>query len=100
MANGADFKPGHEVALYLRPEDRVIGNLREDDPMRCTGTVRRIEFLGGNCLARVDVDGLPGQPMQLQYSLNQMDEFGVQEGAGVSFALRADRLRVFPWGAG
>jgi iron(III) transport system ATP-binding protein len=44
----------------------------------------------------VDVDGLPGQPLQLQYSLNQMDEFGVHEGASVRFALRADRLRVFP----
>ncbi|APW38269.1 ABC transporter ATP-binding protein [Rhodoferax koreense] len=95
-AGGADFRPGREVALYLRPEDRVIGPLREDDPMRCSGTVRHIEFLGGNCLAEVDVDGLPGQPVQLQYSLNQMDEFGVAEGAAVSFALRADRLRVFP----
>ncbi|RYF66151.1 MAG: putative 2-aminoethylphosphonate ABC transporter ATP-binding protein, partial [Comamonadaceae bacterium] len=58
--------------------------------------VRHIEFLGGNCLAEVDVEGLPGQPLQLQYSLNQMDEFDVREGASVRFALRADRLRVFP----
>ena len=47
----------------------------------------------------VDVEGLPGQPLQLQYSLNQMDEFDVREGASVRFALRADRLRVFPLGA-
>ncbi|WPB59020.1 putative 2-aminoethylphosphonate ABC transporter ATP-binding protein [Xylophilus sp. GOD-11R] len=93
---GADFRPGREVALYLRPEDRVVGELHPDDPLRCAGTVRAIEFLGGNCLAEVDIEGLPGQPLQLQYSLNQMDEFGVREGASVSFALRADRLRVFP----
>ncbi len=93
---GADFRAGREVALYLRPEDRVVGaNVHDDDPLCCTGTVRHIEFLGGNCLAEVEVDGIPGQPLQLQYSLNQMDEFSVREGASVRFALRADRLRVF-----
>jgi iron(III) transport system ATP-binding protein len=97
---GADFLPGSAVSLYLRPEDRVVGGIALDDPLRCAGTVRHIEFLGGNCLAEVDVEGLAGQPLQLQYSLNQMDEFGVREGARVSFALRADRLRVFPAGAG
>jgi len=93
---GADFRPGRDVVLYLRPEDRVVGAVREDDPLHCAGTVRHIEFLGGNCLAEVEVDGIPGQAMQVQYSLNQMDEFGVFEGAMVRFSLRADRLRVFP----
>ncbi len=97
---GADFRPGSAVALYLRPEDRVVGGVDADDPLHCAGTVRHIEFLGGNCLAEVEVEGLAGQPLQLQYSLNQMDEFGVRQGARVSFALRADRLRVFPAGVG
>ena len=96
---GAEFGPGRAVALYCRPEDRVVGGVLADDAQRCAGTVRHIEFLGGNCLAEVDVDGMPGQPLQLQYSLNQMDEFGVREGASVQFALRADRLRVFATGA-
>ena len=68
-AAGADFRPGRPVALYLRPEDRVVGDLREDDPALCTGRVGRIEFLGGNCLAEIEVEGLPGQPLQLQLSL-------------------------------
>ncbi|MBS0344766.1 MAG: TOBE domain-containing protein, partial [Proteobacteria bacterium] len=95
---GADrgCREGAEVALYLRPEDRVVDGLRDDDPARCVGTVRNIEFLGGNCLAEVAVDGMAEQSMQLQFSLNQMDEFNVQEGATVHFALRSDRLRVFP----
>ena len=95
-AAGPDYAPGREVALYLRPEDRVMVGVRDDDPMRCAGTVRHIEFLGGNCLAELDVDGIPGQPMQLQFSLNQMEDFGVRQGASLQFALRADRLRVFP----
>jgi len=93
---GADFRPGRPVMLYLRPEDRVVEGVRDDDPLRCSGTVRRVEFLGGNCLAEIAVEGIPGQPIQLQFSLNQMDEFGVREGALLRFALRADRLRVFP----
>ena len=93
---GADFRPGREVMLYLRPEDRVVDGVRDDDPLRCTGTVRQVEFLGGNCLAQVSVDRIPDHTLQLQFSLNQMDEFDVHEGGAVRFALRADRLRVFP----
>ncbi|KQP44695.1 amino acid ABC transporter substrate-binding protein [Pseudorhodoferax sp. Leaf274] len=92
---GPAVRPGRPVALYLRPEDRVVGPLREDDPALCEGTVLGIEFLGGNCLAEVAVDGLGGQRLQLQYSLNQMDEFHVRHGARMRFALRTDRLRVF-----
>jgi len=91
-----DFTRGSNVSLYLRPEDRVIGTVRDDDPMRCVGTVQQIEFLGGNCLAEIAVDAMPGQPLQLQFSLNQMDEFNVRPGHAITFALRADRVRVFP----
>jgi len=93
---GADIRAGREVALYLRPEDRILDGLRQDDPLRCSGTVRHIEFLGGTCLAEIAVDSIPGQPVQLQLSLNQLDEFDVREGGTLQFALRADRVRVFP----
>ena len=92
---GQDFEPGRGVALYLRPEDRTVEGLREDDPGQCTGTVRHIEFLGGTCLARMEVDAIHGQPLQLQFSLNQMDEFNIREGSSLRFALRSDRVRVF-----
>ena len=91
--------PGTPVALYLRPEDRLIDRFEPDHPGACHGTVRHIEFSGSNCLAEMAVDGLPDQPVQLQFSLNQMDEFGVREGAALRFALRTDRLRVFAAGA-
>lgn len=94
--HGTDFTRGSNVALYLRPEDRMVGSVRDDDPLRCTGTVNHVEFLGGNCLAEIAVDAMPGQPLQLQFSLNQMDEFDVRPGNAITFALRADRVRVFP----
>jgi iron(III) transport system ATP-binding protein len=93
--NGADFRPGTLVALYLRPEDRVIEGLADEHPGLCQGRVEQVEFLGGNCLARVAIDGLETQPVDLQFSLNQMDEFGVAAGQRLRFALRTDRLRVF-----
>jgi iron(III) transport system ATP-binding protein len=101
---GAEFRPGRPVTLYLRPEDRRMIDVAADDPGRCTGVVRGVEFLGGNCLAELEVEGLrdaEGQPLplHLQFSLNQMDEFGVRVGQPLAFALRADRLRVFPAGA-
>ncbi len=86
---------GSEAWLYLRPEDRIIERLSSGQPGLCAGTVQRLEFLGGTCLAELDVEGLPGQPLLLQFSLNQMDEFGVQEGRRLEFALREDRLRAF-----
>src|SRR5262245_22573186 len=52
---GAGLQAGHHVALYLRPEDRVIEHVPADAPLRCTGIVRHIEFLGGNCLAELMV---------------------------------------------
>lgn len=93
--HGAYYRPGREVMLYLRPEDRAMTGFDADHPGLCIGTVAHIEFLGGNCLAELVVEGLPG-PLQLQFSLNQMDEFGVQQGRRLRFALRLDRLRAFP----
>ncbi|VTY36925.1 Sulfate/thiosulfate import ATP-binding protein CysA [Xylophilus ampelinus] len=95
---GADFRPGRPVMLYLRPEDRLMIDVPDDHPGRCEGTVHHVEFLGSNCLAQVQVEALGGQSLQLQFSLNQMDEFSVREGGRLRFALRADRLRVFAAG--
>ncbi|MDP4302362.1 putative 2-aminoethylphosphonate ABC transporter ATP-binding protein [Leptothrix discophora] len=89
--------PGTPVTLFLRPEDRRLEGLDGLDPATpglCHGRVDAIEFLGGNCLATLRVDGLAA-PLLLQFSLNQMDEFDVHVGAWLRFALRTDRLRVF-----
>ena len=95
-SGGAELAPGSTVTLYMRPEDRIVEGLNADDPHQCVGTVRRIEFFGGYCFADLRVEGLPDQPMNLQFSLNQMRDLGVREGAQLRFALRADRLRAFP----
>jgi iron(III) transport system ATP-binding protein len=95
-ADGA--APGEKVRLYLRPEDRILADTGpvESLPNAFVGTVRRVDFLGTYCLARVDVDGFDGQRMTLYLSLNQAQELGVAEGAALPFALRGERVRVFP----
>jgi iron(III) transport system ATP-binding protein len=68
-------------------------------PNALKGTVRRVDFLGTYCLARIDVDGFAGQRMTIYLSLNQAHELGVKEGAAFPFALRGERVRVFPTAA-
>jgi iron(III) transport system ATP-binding protein len=92
---GAELAPGAAITLYLRPEDRVVEGLSDAHPHQCIGTVARVDFLGGNCLAEMKVEGLPEQPVHLQFSLNQMRDLDVREGATLRFALRAERLRAF-----
>jgi iron(III) transport system ATP-binding protein len=94
-ANGA--ASGERVRLYLRPEDRILADTGavETMPNALKGIVRRIDFLGTYCLARVDVDGFEGQAMTIYLSLNQANELGVREGAAIPFALRGERVRVF-----
>ncbi|HEX4883555.1 MAG TPA: putative 2-aminoethylphosphonate ABC transporter ATP-binding protein [Casimicrobiaceae bacterium] len=95
-ANGVSS--GTAVRLYLRPEDRVLADSGPVDrlPNALNGTVGRVDFLGTYCLASVDVDGFEGQRMLVYFSLNQALELGVKEGARVPFALRGERVRVFP----
>jgi len=92
------IEAGRAVRLYLRPEDRVLadsGSL-EGRPNLLRGGVRNVDFLGTFCLATIDVDGFGGQSMLVYFSLNQALELGVREGAQIPFALRGERVRVFP----
>jgi iron(III) transport system ATP-binding protein len=95
-ANGV--QAGAAVRLYLRPEDRVLADSGpvEHLPNALAGTVNRVDFLGTYCLATVDVDGFEGQRMLVYFSLNQALELGIAEGARVPFAVRGERVRVFP----
>ena len=90
------FAAGEAVRLYLRPEDRAAGAALEGAAHRVRGEVRKIEFLGGSCLAEVQVGALGGQPLHLAFTLHQLHELGVQPGAAIELALRSERIRVFP----
>jgi len=89
---------GRAVRLYLRPEDRVLadGGPLAGRPNLLQGAVRNVDFLGTFCLATIDVDGFDGQSMLVYFSLNQALELGVREGVQIPFALRGERVRVFP----
>ena len=90
-SNGADFRPGRSVALYVRPEDCVI---TPDGP--CRGVVQHIEFLGSHCLVQVRCETLGGQQLHLQLTTQQMQELQVKATTPLLFALQIQRLRIFP----
>ncbi len=89
------FAPGDEVNLYLRPEDRMAENLREDTANRMSVLVSKVEFLGGLCIAEVTAQALHGQTLGLHFSLNQLHDLDIREGNTIEIALRANRIRAF-----
>jgi iron(III) transport system ATP-binding protein len=94
-ANGSSYTAGTPVRLYLRPEDRVVEGSLEGELNRICGQIAKVEFLGGHCLAEIQVPELEGQPLSVFFSLNQVRELGIREGAELELALRPDRIRVF-----
>jgi iron(III) transport system ATP-binding protein len=94
-ANGHTYQTGSAVRLYLRPEDRVVEGSLEGEANRVRGQIAKVEFLGGHCLAEVQVPELEGQPLSVFFSLNQVRELGLREGGALELALRPDRIRVF-----
>ena len=85
---------GESVRIYLRPEDRHVDGDISGLPNRLRGRIARIDYLGTVCLAELRCEAL-GQPMTISYSLNQLHDLSVREGAEVEIALRTDRVRVF-----
>jgi iron(III) transport system ATP-binding protein len=95
-ANGAaPHTAGTRVKLYLRPEDRTVEEPLDGVANAVSGRIAKVEFLGGHCLAELQVPELEGQPLSVFFSLNQMRELGIREGSELRLALRADRIRVF-----
>ena len=93
-ANGS-YRAGTPVRLYLRPEDRVVEGTLDGESNLLAGRIAKVEFLGGHCLAEVQVPELEGQPLSVFFSLNQVRELGIREGSPLRLALRPDRIRVF-----
>jgi iron(III) transport system ATP-binding protein len=89
------FRAGDAVRIFLRPEDRHVEGDLAAMPNHLSGPVGHIDYLGTFCLAEVECSGL-GKPMVVSLSLNQLNDLRVREGAPLAFALRLDRVRIFP----
>ncbi len=90
---------GRMVRIYTRPEDRHVEGDIASLPNRLHGRIARIDYLGTFCLAELRCEAI-GQPLVISYSLNQLHDLKVREGAEVEIALRVDRVRVFADPAG
>ncbi len=86
---------GEKVRLYLRPEDRKVEFDHNDPIKQIHGVVKEIEFLGGTCLAELEVPSFNQQSIRLQFSLNQVYDLGIELGKSLPFAFRPERINVF-----
>ena len=86
---------GEKVRLYLRPEDRKVEFNHNDAAQQFTGIIKDIEFLGGTCLAELEVPTFAKQSIRLQFSLNQVYDLGIELGKSLPFAFRPERINVF-----
>lgn len=93
--NSDAYTKGESVKIYLRPEDRKV-ELDDSnvDPI-FKGTIREIEFLGGKCLAELNVPSFGEQSIRLQFSLNQIYDLGIERGKELPFTFRPERINVF-----
>ncbi|MGH8724574.1 MAG: putative 2-aminoethylphosphonate ABC transporter ATP-binding protein [Burkholderiales bacterium] len=95
LTSATEHQAGMRVRLYLRPEDRVVEAPLNGHANQLAGRIAKIEYLGGHCLAELQVPELEGQLLSVFFSLNQMRDLGIREGGELRLALRPDRIRVF-----
>jgi iron(III) transport system ATP-binding protein len=90
-----EFEPGTPVNLYLRPEDRHLGQFGDDMPNQLTVNIEKVEFLGDTCMAEVRCQQLQEQSLSLQFTLDQFHDHGIRAGQHLRIALRASRIQAF-----
>ncbi len=88
---------GAAVTVAIRPEDIVLGE--REGPNVVTGEIAWIEFLGSFVRVGLHRTGAGAAGIRIDLPIVRAREIELREGAEVSFALPADRLRLYPEGA-
>ena len=86
---------GHEVTVYLRPEDVLARPIAPDEAHVFEATITQIEFLGAYCLVTVAAEAVGTQPLKVVLSLNFLSERALQPGSRLPLKLLPERLRIF-----
>jgi iron(III) transport system ATP-binding protein len=87
--------PGSAAKLYLRPEDVVPLASHDSASAGFEGVIDKIEFLGAFCLARVRAPALAEQLLNVQLSLNELGERGLQPGSSLRLKMLPERIKLF-----
>jgi iron(III) transport system ATP-binding protein len=87
--------PGHELRVYLRPEDVLARPIPEGDPNVFEAEIEKIEFMGPYCLVRVSSARLGSARLTVYLSLNFLAEAQLEVGSRLPLRLPPERMRVF-----
>jgi len=86
---------GHEVKLYLRPEDVLARPIANGDSNVFDAEIDKIEFMGSFCLVRVKSASLGEHKLTVYLSLNFLAEQQLEVGGRLPLRLLPERMRVF-----
>jgi iron(III) transport system ATP-binding protein len=86
---------GHEVKIYLRPEDVLARPISPGDSNVFEAQIEKIEFLGSYCLVRVRAAALGEHGLTVYLSLNFLAEQQLEVGARLPLRLLPERMRIF-----
>ena len=86
---------GHEVNVYLRPEDVLARPIAPGDSNVFEAQIDKIEFLGSYCLVHVRAQALGSQLLTVYLSLNFLAEQQLEVGARLPLRLLPERMRIF-----
>jgi iron(III) transport system ATP-binding protein len=86
---------GHEVRLYLRPEDVLARPIAPGDANVFDAQIEKIEFMGPFCLVRVAAPALGEHRLTVYLSLNYLAEAQLQVGSRLPLKLVPERIKVF-----
>ena len=86
---------GHEVNVYLRPEDVLARPIAPGDSNVFEAQIDKIEFLGSYCLVHVRAQALGSQLLTVYLSLNFLAEQQLDVGARLPLRLLPERMRIF-----
>ena len=87
--------PGHELRVYLRPEDVLARPIAPGDSNVFEAQIDAIEFMGPYCLVRVHSERLGPTPLTVYLSLNYLAEARLEVGSRMLLRLMPERMRVF-----
>ena len=86
---------GHEVNVYLRPEDVLARPIATGDCNVFEAQIEKIEFLGSYCLVHVRSAALGSQLLTVYLSLNFLSVQQLEVGARLPLRLLPERMRIF-----
>ncbi len=87
---------GEKVTVAVRPEDIIVHEAGGDEENVFEVTISEVEFLGSFVRADLVADQFAENRMRADFSINLIRRLNIEQGANISVAIPAERIRVYP----